>query len=89
MPLTATRSHDVEVGRIRESLVFRPNGLDLFVSGDQLLRGTALNAVLIAEAIIQAPVLQAKQTPGRWGVRMLCPAWWSWDWHGDDYGCSP
>lgn len=56
MPLTATRSHDVEVGRIRESLVFRPNGLDLFVCGDQLLRGAALNAVLIAEAIIRASV---------------------------------
>ena len=27
------------------------NGLDLFVCGDQLLRGAALNAVLIAEAI--------------------------------------
>jgi aspartate-semialdehyde dehydrogenase len=52
MPLTATHSYDVEVGRIRESLVFAPNGLDLFVSGDQLLRGAALNAVLIAEVYI-------------------------------------
>ena len=49
MPLTATGQHDVEVGRVRESLVFAPNGLDLFVCGDQLLRGAALNAVLIAE----------------------------------------
>ena len=27
-------------------------GLDLFVCGDQLLRGAALNAVLIAEAML-------------------------------------
>lgn len=52
MPLTASCAYDVEVGRIRESLVFAPHGLDLFVSGDQLLRGAALNAVLIAEKII-------------------------------------
>ncbi|CAJ1446370.1 unnamed protein product [Effrenium voratum] len=50
MPLTSTKKYDVEVGRIRSSLVFAPKGLDLFVSGDQLLRGAALNAVLIAEA---------------------------------------
>ena len=50
MPLTATGKYDVEVGRIRKSLVFGENGLDFFVSGDQLLRGAALNAVLIAEA---------------------------------------
>jgi len=50
MPLNATKKYDVEVGRIRSSLVFEPRGLDLFVSGDQLLRGAALNAVMIAEA---------------------------------------
>lgn len=49
MPLTATGAYDVEVGRIRQSLVFENYGLDLFVCGDQLLRGAALNAVLIAE----------------------------------------
>eukprot|EP00586_Coscinodiscus_wailesii_P019672 CAMPEP_0172510256 /NCGR_PEP_ID=MMETSP1066-20121228/227338_1 /TAXON_ID=671091 /ORGANISM="Coscinodiscus wailesii, Strain CCMP2513" /LENGTH=352 /DNA_ID=CAMNT_0013289131 /DNA_START=31 /DNA_END=1086 /DNA_ORIENTATION=- len=49
MPLTATSRHDVEVGRLRQSLVFEEYGLDLFVCGDQLLRGAALNAVLIAE----------------------------------------
>lgn len=53
MPLNATNSFDVEVGRIRESLIFQPHGLDLFVSGDQLLRGAALNAVLIAEKMIE------------------------------------
>lgn len=54
MPLTATHAHDVEVGRIRQSLVFGERGLDLFVCGDQLLRGAALNAVLIAEAMLPA-----------------------------------
>ena len=53
MPLTATESFDVEVGRIRESLVFAPYGLELFVSGDQLLRGAALNAVLIAQEMMK------------------------------------
>jgi len=52
MPLSATGLYDVEVGRIRQNLVFGQNGLDIFVSGDQLLRGAALNAVLIAEKAI-------------------------------------
>lgn len=52
MPLNATGQDDVEVGRIRQSIVFGEHGLDLFVSGDQLLRGAALNAVLIAEEIV-------------------------------------
>ncbi len=51
MPLNVTKKYDVEVGRIRSSLVFE-NGLDFFVCGDQLLKGAALNAVQIAEAII-------------------------------------
>ena len=51
MPLTATEQSDVEVGRIRSSLVFE-NGLDFFVCGDQLLKGAALNAVQIAELLV-------------------------------------
>jgi len=49
MSITATEKYNVEVGRIRSSLVFGARGIDFFVSGDQLLRGAALNAVLIAE----------------------------------------
>jgi len=49
MPLTATGSYDVEVGRIRKSLAFGDHGIEFFVCGDQLLRGAALNAVLVAE----------------------------------------
>jgi len=52
MPITASGKYDVEVGRIRKNDVFGDNGLDLFVVGDQLLRGAALNAVLIAEAVM-------------------------------------
>jgi len=50
MPLNATGRYNVQCGRIRQSLVYGRYGLDFFVSGDQLLRGAALNAVLIAEA---------------------------------------
>ena len=51
MPLTASKKYDVEVGRLRKNDVFGENGLDMFVCGDQLLRGAALNAVIIAEAV--------------------------------------
>ena len=51
MPLTATGAHAVEAGRLRQSLVFGDYGLELFVCGDQLLRGAALNAVLIARLV--------------------------------------
>ena len=55
MPRTATEKYDVEVGRIRANDVFDGStGIDLFVSGDQLLRGAALNAVLIAEKMVSA-----------------------------------
>lgn len=52
MPLTASTNYDVEVGRVRRSEVFGDYGLELFVCGDQLLRGAALNAVLVAEAAL-------------------------------------
>jgi aspartate-semialdehyde dehydrogenase len=51
MPLTATGQYDVQAGRLRQSLAFGEYGLEFFVSGDQLLRGAALNAVLIAEVM--------------------------------------
>eukprot|EP00586_Coscinodiscus_wailesii_P012980 CAMPEP_0172498420 /NCGR_PEP_ID=MMETSP1066-20121228/113422_1 /TAXON_ID=671091 /ORGANISM="Coscinodiscus wailesii, Strain CCMP2513" /LENGTH=389 /DNA_ID=CAMNT_0013271697 /DNA_START=46 /DNA_END=1215 /DNA_ORIENTATION=+ len=53
MPLTATGQYDVEVGRLRKSLVFGDNGLEFFVCGDQLLRGAALNAVLVGEEMVK------------------------------------
>jgi aspartate-semialdehyde dehydrogenase len=52
MPVNATGKYDVEVGRIRQSLVFGAHGLDFFCAGDQLLKGAALNAVQIAECVL-------------------------------------
>jgi len=53
MPLSATGKYDVEVGRVRRSEAFGDYGLEFFVSGDQLLRGAALNAVLVAEEMVK------------------------------------
>ena len=53
MPLDATAKYDVLAGRIRQDISRHDKkGLDMFVSGDQLLRGAALNAVEIAEHLI-------------------------------------
>ncbi len=52
MPLDATEEYDVLVGRIRQDISRRDKrGLDIFVSGDQVLKGAALNAVQIAELL--------------------------------------
>ena len=53
MPIDASGMYDCLVGRIRQD-VSRTDGrgLELFVSGDQLLKGAALNAVQIAELLI-------------------------------------
>ncbi len=53
MPLEASGQGDVLVGRIRKDTSTK-NGLALFVSGDQLLKGAALNAVQIAEIIAKS-----------------------------------
>ncbi len=52
MPLEATGDLDVHVGRIRKD-DSAPNSLALFISGDQLLKGAAWNAVQIAEELIR------------------------------------
>jgi aspartate-semialdehyde dehydrogenase len=49
MPSDAERQDDVLVGRIRRDLS-QEKTLDLWVVGDQLLKGAALNAIQIAEA---------------------------------------
>jgi len=59
MPLTATGQYEVEVGRLRKNIAF-DNALEFFVCGDQLLRGAALNAVIVAEAMIDNGALKAK-----------------------------
>lgn len=54
MPLDATNKYDVLAGRIRQDISRTDGkGLDMFVSGDQLLRGAALNAVEIAEHLVK------------------------------------
>jgi aspartate-semialdehyde dehydrogenase len=53
MPIDASGEYDCLVGRIRQDCSrIDGRGIDLFVSGDQLLKGAALNAVQIAELLI-------------------------------------
>jgi aspartate-semialdehyde dehydrogenase len=54
MPIEASGQGDVLVGRIRQD-ASDPSGrsIALFVAGDQLLKGAALNAVQIAEHLLQ------------------------------------
>lgn len=51
MPVLVSGQDDVLVGRIRHDL-YSANTLHLFVCGDQLLKGAALNAVQIAELFL-------------------------------------
>ena len=52
MPIDATEQYDVLVGRIRQDISRDDKrGLDIFVAGDQVLKGAALNAVQIAEKL--------------------------------------
>ena len=61
MPLEASGDLDVHVGRIRADLS-NPNGLVLWVAGDQLLKGAAWNAVQIAEELAKLqPTAQAAE----------------------------
>jgi len=50
MPLTVAGKDNCEVGRVRLDCALE-NGLVFWVSGDQLLKGAALNAVQIAELL--------------------------------------
>lgn len=50
VPLDTTGKDDCLVGRVRKNLVF-DNALDLWVVGDQVRKGAALNAVQIAEIL--------------------------------------
>ncbi|MGH8429489.1 MAG: aspartate-semialdehyde dehydrogenase, partial [Solimonas sp.] len=59
MPLEASGDLDVLVGRIRRDFS-NPNGLVLFASGDQLLKGAAWNAVQIAEELAKPKAIAAE-----------------------------
>jgi aspartate-semialdehyde dehydrogenase len=52
MPLESSDQDDVYTGRIRQD-ISQPDGrgIDMFISGDQLRKGAALNAVQIAELL--------------------------------------
>lgn len=52
MPTDAVGKDQIYCGRIRED-ISQENTLDLWVVGDQLLKGAALNAVQIAELLLQ------------------------------------
>ncbi len=54
MPTDVTGRDPVAVGRIRQDLS-DPNALELWLCGDQIRKGAALNAVQIAELLLQGP----------------------------------
>ena len=51
MPIESTEEYEVRVGRIRTDYLF-DNGIAMLISGDQLLKGAAFNAVQIAELLL-------------------------------------
>jgi len=57
MPIEATGQDEVLVGRIRQD-ISHPCGLELWLCGDQIRKGAALNAVQIAELLVAKNLLQ-------------------------------
>lgn len=51
MPIEASGKDEVLVGRIRQD-ISSPNGLELWICGDQIRKGAALNAVQIGELLL-------------------------------------
>lgn len=51
MPIDASGRDEVLVGRIRQD-ISHPSGLELWLCGDQIRKGAALNAVQIAELLV-------------------------------------
>ena len=52
-PLDASNEDNVFVGRVRRDISRQDKkGLDLFVCGDQIKKGAALNAVQVAELLL-------------------------------------
>jgi aspartate-semialdehyde dehydrogenase len=58
MPIDASGKDEVLVGRIRQDLS-NPNGLELWLCGDQIRKGAALNAIQIAELLIERNLLKS------------------------------
>jgi len=61
MPIDATGQDDVLVGRIRQD-ISHPCGLELWLCGDQIRKGAALNAVQIAELLVAKNCLKPAAT---------------------------
>lgn len=61
MPMEATSQDEVLVGRIRQD-ISHPCGLELWLSGDQIRKGAALNAVQIAELLVEKNLLKPEKT---------------------------
>lgn len=59
MPIEASGQDDVLVGRVRRDLSHNC-GLELWLSGDQIRKGAALNAVQIAELLVSKQALKPK-----------------------------
>ncbi len=57
MPIEATGRDEVLVGRIRSD-ISHPCGLELWLCGDQIRKGAALNAVQIAELLVEKDLLK-------------------------------
>jgi aspartate-semialdehyde dehydrogenase len=57
MPIDASGKDDVLVGRIRQD-ISNPNALELWLSGDQIRKGAALNAVQIAELLVEKDLVK-------------------------------
>ena len=51
MPSDVTGKDSISVGRIRQD-ISNPNALELWLCGDQIRKGAALNAVQIAELLL-------------------------------------
>lgn len=57
MPIEATGKDEVLVGKIRQD-ISHPCGLELWLCGDQIRKGAALNAVQIAELLVEKNLLK-------------------------------
>ncbi|MBP5972167.1 aspartate-semialdehyde dehydrogenase [Brasilonema sp. CT11] len=57
MPIEATGQDEVLVGRIRQD-ISHPCGLELWLCGDQVRKGAALNAIQIAELLVEKNLLK-------------------------------
>ena len=52
MPLYTSNQNDCEIGRIRKDL-FNDHGMNFWIVGDQIRKGAALNALQIAEYLVE------------------------------------